>query len=330
MDCRSPSITRLRLAQPSLLLPTGGLYLALNNPHKQGTRWIQPESKFEQALNVYWKTARAPRADASFGVDALVLPFLAHFCAITRMFPQSASCDLMNQVNPSFKTNDLERNALMLSLCAELLESIEDERIAEDNPVTRLTTSLEVKNRLVFSIRGMKEKFASERMLLQVEGPLEEWRLASMGIFAHAAGIDHFAVKCQTAFDRYRKCAEASLMDCSYKDDLDFAGEVESAPALNLTSARTINFRCEMAMASRLYADTYLEGDKTSIPYTAYTPIQYAVEHYVLSQSQKPTLSGRFPEDPMRVALWKQNLIDAFDFDYFSAEQLLKQVHRFG
>lgn len=330
MDCRSPSITRLPLAQPSVLLPTGGLYLALNNPHKQGLPWTQPESRFEQALHIYWKTNRAPRADVSFGVDALVLPYLAHFCAIAKMFPQSASCDLLNQINPAVKTNGINRNTLMLNICAELLERIEDDRSADDNPVYRLTTSLEVKNLLVDTIRNMTEIFAKERMLLQVEGPLENWRLESMGIYAHAAGVDDFAGKCQMAFNRYRIGATASLMDADYTDDLDFVCAIESAPGLRLNPARIINFRSEFAMASNLYADTHLSGDKTSIPYTAYTPAQYAVESHVLSQSAKPSLSGRFPEDRMKVAVWKQNLIDGFGFDYFSAEQLLKQVHRFG
>lgn len=330
MDCRSPSIIRLPLAQPSLLLPTGGLYLALNNPHKQGSRWTQPESRFEQALHIYWKTNRTPRADVSFGVDALVLPYLAHFCAIAKMFPQSASCDLLSQINPTVNTNDVTRNTLMLHICAELLERIEDDRNAADNPTIRLTTNLEVKNYLVESIRNMSETFAKERMLLQVEGPLEDWRKESMGIYAQAAAIDDFAGKCQMAFNRYRPGAVGSLMDADFTDDLEFVRAIESAPGLRLNPANTINFRCEMAMASNLYADTHLCGDKTSIPYTAYTPMQYAVESHVLSQSTKPCLSGRFPEDRMKVALWKQNLIDGFGFDYFSAEQLLKQVHRFS
>lgn len=330
MDCRSPSIIRLPLAQPSLLMPTSGLFLALNNVHKQGQRWIKPESNFEQALNIYWKTARAPRADVAFGVDALVLPYLAHFCAITKLFPQSVTCDLLSQINPSFKTHNLDRKTLLLNLCAELLERIEDDRNAEDSPVTRLTTNLEVKNHLIDSIKKMSEAFAKERMLLQVEGPLEDWRLESMGIFAHAASIDDFQGKCQMTFNRYRSAAIASLMDVDYEDDIDFVCAVEAAPGLCLNPAAAVNFRCEMAMASNLYADTHLCGDKTSIPYTAYTPVQYAVENYVLSQATRPSLSGRFPEDRMKVALWKQNLIDNFGFDYYSAEQLLKQVHRFG
>lgn len=330
MDCRSPSIIRLPLAQPSLLMPSSGLFLAINNPHKQGQRWTQPESNFEQALNLYWKTSRAPRSDVSFGVDALVLPYLAHFCAIAKMFTQSASCDLLSQINPSFNPHNLDRKTLLLNLCAELLERVEDDRNAEDNPFIRLTTNLEVKNYLIDSIKKMSDTFAKERMLLQVEGPLEDWRKESIGIFAHAAGVDDFQGKCQMTFNRYRSAAIASLMDADCQDDLDFVRSVEAAPGLCLNPAVAFNFRCEMTMASNLYADAHLSGDKTSIPYTAYTPIQYAIEHHVLAQTTKPSLSGRFPEDRMKVALWKQNLIDSFGFDYYSAEQLLKQVHHFG
>ncbi len=330
MDCRSPSITRLQLAHPSLLLPTGGLYLALNNSSKNPNMWVQPESKFEQALNLYWKTARSSHANAAFGVDALVLPYLAHFCAIAKMFTQSASCDLLSQINSAFKWHDLDRGSLMLNLCADLLESIEEERNAEHEQVARITTNLEVKHKLICCLQRMKDEFASKRMLLQVEGPLEEWRLASMALFAHAASIDDFSDKCQRAFERYIQGATASLMDADYRLDLEFVDTIEKAPALRLNAARSISFRCEVVTMSSLYADTHLGGDKSALPYTAYTPLQYAVENYVLRQSLMPSLSGRYPEDPMKVALWKQNLMDCFNFDYFSAEQLLKQVHRFG
>ena len=322
MNCRSPSITRLPLAQPSLLIPT-------NKASPSHLRWIQPDSAFEEALNIYWKTNRAPRADDSFGVDALVLPYLARFCGIAGSFPESTR-NLITKIDPEFNPYGLNRQTTLLSLCCKLLERIEDNRNAEDNPVSRLTTVLEVKNFLIDSIRRMNSYCCKGTFLNHAEGPIEDWRQESMGLFAHAASIDDFPGKCQMTFDRYRSAAIASLMDADFTDDLEFVRAIESASVLRLNPAVAVNFRSEMAMATNLYADTHLSGDTTSIPYTAYTPAQYAVENHVLSQTTKPSLSGRFPEDRIKVALWKQNLIDNFGFDYFSAEQLLRQVHRFS
>lgn len=327
MDYISPSITRLPLAQPSMDFPRSEGYGSLLK--KNGLRWIHPDSTFEEALNIYWKTNRAPRADVSFGVDALVLPYLARFCGIAMSCPQT-SIGLLNKINPAFDASGLGYKTIMLNLCAGLLERIEDDRNAEGNPVTRLTTVLEVKNRLVDTIKSINPIYAKEFLLFQVEGSLDEWRQESMKLYAHAASIDDFQGKCQMAFNRYRPAAIASLMDADCNDDIDFLQAVEGAPGLSLNPAQATQFRCEMTVASNLYADTNLAGDKTAIPYTAYAPIQYAVEHHVLAQTTKPSLSGRFPEDRMKVALWKQNLIDSFGFDYYSAEQLLKQVHRFG
>lgn len=307
MDSISPSITRPLLAH----------------------RGVHSDPTFEEALNIYWKTCRKPRADVSFGVDALVLPYLAGFCEIARGFPQT-SIAVLNKINPAFEAYGLGYKTTMLNLCAELLERIEDDRNAEDNPVTRLTTVLEVKNRLVDTIKSINPIYAKGLLLRKVEESLEKWRQESMELYAHAASIDDFQGKCQMTFNRYRPAAIASLMDANCKDDIDLLQAVEAAPGLNGNSAEATRFRSEMAIASNLYADTYLAGDKTAIPYTAYAPIQYAVERHVLAQTTKPSLSGRFPEDRMKVALWKQNLIDSFGFDYYSAEQLLKQVHRFG
>lgn len=330
MDSISPSINRLPLAQPSLLMPKGGLFVTLSNKHRKS--WIHPESSFEQALRLYWANTRSSRTGIWFGIDPLVIPYLNHFCAVLRTFSRSTSLDLLCRINPSCDSAKFDTNSLLFSICIELLLRIEDERSPScrsyyNRQERRFTTNLEVKNQLLSSIKGMIDSFAKELLLSQVEGPLEIWRFESMKLFAHAASINNFGDSCQDIFDRYLQNSCESILDAKARVNIGLLSELEGRPEISLNRGARLSFRCEVLCLTRLYADNHTDGEIALVPYTAYSPLQCAIESYTMSHHPIPSLIGKFPEDIWRVCNWSSKLTNYFNFDQHSAEQLLKQVH---
>lgn len=324
MTTQADQESRLSLAAPALLAPKGGVFEAMHN----GTsRQILREWNFGHTLTGYLviQAARSPSSsfEASLGVDPIVIPYLSHFCSLFAILSEDSAKQLLAVVDP--KAESFNKLSTLLKFCARLLQSFHDERSSEPSEENRLTTSLEVHNRLTGTVMMLDNEKVRERLIEQLKGPLNTWRKDAMRIYATAAGVPHFTACCQLAFNQYTANVRKSLIDTSAAVDRAQIQKVESAPELRLQPVNTMNFRIEAMAAVGMVSQ--VQTEPREVPYTVYAPLQYAIEHYVLSENGFPSLSGRFPEDRAKVKLRVSQLVCEFGFDQYSARQLLSQVY---
>lgn len=313
--------TQLALAAPSLFPPRGGLFEAVN----AGLHRRQPEWDFQKTLRSFWQTQA--RNEVDFGADPLVVPYLSHFCTLLNFFPSSVSTYFLRQVvDIDFAEDETNKLSMLLRFCTNLLDRLQQERASEPDEAPRLTTNLEVRNWLNGAIQRMEDHFSQERLDAHLKTPLEVWRSNNMRLYAAAAAIPHFTSCCQLVFNQYTTNVHKSLIDASATVDTDQIRKVESAPGLNLTPGVTLNFRIEVMAVAAAYK-VQVQSDVREIPYNVTPILQYAVEHYVLGEHPKASLSGRSPEDNIKVKSWVSQLVSEFGFDHYSARQLVSQVH---
>ncbi len=282
---------------------------------------LEPEINFQHQIGLRWRNHKSALGGQLADIDPIVIPYLSNFAHIIFASQHQDLVELIELIKPDLPTFIMDRFLIAVNLSSVIAFKLG----REAHNLGRAVTSGQVRDYVLALISQIQNKDNNREQLERlVNGPLEAWRRFAVCQYLQAATVHHFGPTCQRYFEIYRDYALSyrTRPDSSVEDILK---GIESAPALNNTTPeKRFQFWKQTAFALQAASQ-----ELRQVHYSEYAPLQYAVEHFVLSnvvfRSGIATMA-RTAEDQQALQCLRERLIIEHSFAPFCAEEIIREA----
>lgn len=272
-----------------------------------------------QAIESFHKLTNRLETD-EVPMDPVVAPYMAQVFTLLCRFPDAAAHSIYRQLDPISMFPGADNKEVIGHFCQELLLSLKS-----SNPGKIITTSL-VRDRLTPLMAAMPESVYSERLRHHLHTDIALWLDTAINAATRATCIPMFDKECTTAIQRYVDHATGSLsgsnahsMGTIVPVDEEFLAKVENH--LHVKWFDRTEFRTDTLSRIKEMSYSHLFDPRKPLPYTAYKPLQYAVERFVIGDYQFAQLKGTALIDAAKL-----NLKTLFGMEDDQSRQILDWI----
>ncbi len=247
-------------------------------------------------------------------LDPLVLPYLAQVLILLDKFPDEAVHSLARQIDISRSCRDHVEHAFCMALLKRLAKP--DEIIKTD----------QVRNLLSDLFAAMPEPWHGDRLRHSLRTDIERWLDRAKHESAKVAFISDFGAECTRLIQNYVDHVHGFLGGgMAHNRGLlipvndHFLRSVECQ--LNVISNHAVEFRNHCLTRIAVISNSGSFDRSKPLPYTAFKPLQYAVERLAIS-----SLTSYWLNDPLLIRQARTTLETVFDIGASEAQSRLNTV----